>query len=983
MHPFRTIDRSIVTKTAALILAIVSVLVFALILTSRQLVLSRFAALEQDDAKVHVQRVANEIDSTLDKLRAFCTDWAFWDDTFQFVTDRNAEFIASNLMDETFIDQRLNLMLFFNAQNELVHQQFFDLIDAKPAEPDVSTVKAIQTLPQLIRNDPNSSEVHIGILPTAAAPLLLVSAPIVPSLRNEPSRGRFLIGRYLNAAEIKRISTVTQLDLAVRSLDNLDSTAIEPQPGAFSTTIADGDTLRASKILADIAGRPAVAVQVTLARTMFRQGYAMWKQHAVSAVLLGIFFVVVLVLSLNKIILRRLVRMTGEIERIKEKGETAQGIAVHGRDEIGYLAEQINGMLATLHRLSASQEEKEQYLLRVLDTINCGVMVVDAEDRRISAINKAGARLLGRRPKEMIGQVCHTFACPQEMHDCPVLDHNERIDLSEGLMLRADHSAVPILKSVAAIESGGKRFLIESFVDIGPLKQAEAELRASEARYRRFFDEDLTGDFIVSVAGEIVDCNLAYARMFGYETVDEIKRTNVVSQYADPADRVRFLERLRREGKLENYKSELRRRDGSPLYCIGNEIGEFDERGELVRIRGYLFDDTKRVLLERDIRQNQKLEAIGTLAGGIAHDFNNILAGIIGYAEIILLKESADSRVREYLQKILAAGEKARELIYQILAFSRKTETILQPVQVEPVVREVVQLLRATLPSTIAIEEHCQSAASVLADSVQIHQIFLNLCTNAGHAMREAGGTLSLTLDECVVDQAFIAQHPTLAPGDYIRIRIADTGHGIPEAIRSRIFDPFFTTKGKDEGTGLGLSVVHGIVQSLNGLIAVESTPGQGTEFAIYLPLTHDQANGAPTDTLEPAQGEEHIVYVDDDPFLVEIGREILVNLGYRVTEFVDSRAAMNFLRGHHAEVDLVVSDMTMPGLTGIDLARTLREIGARTPLIIYTGYKDDLAGEQLDLLDIRKVLLKPITPQILAIKVREVLDEARNRTAG
>ena len=983
MHPFRTFRSSIVTKTATSVLVVVIMLVIALVLISRNLVLNQFASLEQDDAKVQVHRVVNEIDSTLDKLQAFCSDWAFWDDTFQFVTDRNAGYIESNLMDATFIDQRLNFMIYFNAQGDLVHQQFFNLVNAQPVEPDLSTVKAIQALPRLVQSSPGSSEIERGVIITPVAPLLIISAPIVPSLRNEPSRGRLLVGRYLDKTEIERISTLTQLQLTFHPLQSPASTSLPQNAGHFRHERVDTNTLLASTVLADISGQPGLEATITMPRTIFRQGYAIWKQHVVSAALLGFVFVVVLILLLNRIVLRKLVRMAHEIDRIRETGVPEQRVTVQGQDEIASLAETINSMLGTLQKLHENQEEKERYLQRVLDTINCGVMVVAADDRHIVAINKAGAAMLGRSPEEMIGRICHAFVCPKEQNDCPVLDHNEQLDLSERAILRADHSELAVLKSVTSLENGGASYLIESFVDISPLKKAEAELRASEARYRQFFDEDLTGDFIVSVGGEIIDCNLAFARMFGYETIDAIKRTNMIDHYVTAANREVFLDKIRSTGKLERYELELRRRDGNPIYCIGNMIGEFNSNGTLVRIRGYLFDDTKRVLLEREIRQNQKMEAIGTLAGGIAHDFNNILAGIIGYAEILLMKESADSRMREYLRKILAAGEKARELIYQILAFSRKTETSLQPVQLRPVIQEVMHLLRATLPSTIVIEDSLHTDATVLADPVQIHQIVLNLCTNAGHAMREQGGTLSIALDEAGSVQDMVTLNTKLGPGKYVRIRISDTGHGIPESISGRIFDPFFTTKNKDEGTGLGLSVVHGIVQSLKGLITVESTPGQGTMFDVWLPLTEKAAEITPPCEENLVPGNEHIVYVDDDPFLVEIGREILQDLGYRVTEFTDSALALAFLNEQRGEVGLVVSDLTMPGLTGIALARGLREAGIATPMIIYTGYQDELAGESLDLLGIREVLLKPITPQVLASKVREVLDRVRRETGA
>jgi sensor domain CHASE-containing protein len=409
MHPFRTINSSLVTKTATLIFGVVSVLVLILILTSRELVFERFATLEQEDAKIQVQRVANEIKSTLDKLQTFGTDWGYWDDTFQFVTDHNPEFIENNLMNETFIDQRLNFMMFFNAQGQLVHQQFFNLINAKPAEPDISTIEAIKALPQLVHCDPGSSEILTGVILTPTAPLLLISSPVTPSLRNQPSRGRFLIGRYLNRDEIERISTLTQLNLTVIPLPPPSSSTAQQGTGYFQTKIVDDNTLLASTVLADIFEQPKASVQVTLPRTIFRQGYAMWKQHAVSAALLGFLFVVVLVLLLNKIVLQRLMRMTGEIDRIKEKGDPEQSVTVQGQDEIAHLAENINAMLETLQRLSQSQEEKEQYLQRVLDTINCGVMVVAAEDRQIVTINKAGAALLGHHPEDIIGRICHTF----------------------------------------------------------------------------------------------------------------------------------------------------------------------------------------------------------------------------------------------------------------------------------------------------------------------------------------------------------------------------------------------------------------------------------------------------------------------------------------------------------------------------------------------------------------------------------------------
>jgi PAS domain S-box-containing protein len=528
------------------------------------------------------------------------------------------------------------------------------------------------------------------------------------------------------------------------------------------------------------------------------------------------------------------------------------------------------------------------------------------------------------------------------------------------------------------LRNNGHDQYIESFVNIQPLKKAEAELRASEARYRQFFEEDITGDFICTPQGRILDCNPAFARLLGYASVDQVLDANLFDYFFSEGDRQAVFDHIESKGRQERMEWKLRHRNGQPIYCIGNAIVRRETTGWTREYQVYLFDETRRVLLEKELRQNQKLEAIGTLAGGIAHDFNNLLAGIVGFAELSLKKVGAEGDVREYLRKILAASEKARMLIAQLLAFSRTSETDLQPVALRSLIEEILPLLRVTLPATIAIKSHLHAEGVVLADSVQIHQVLLNLCANAGHAMRAQGGTLTLTLDAVTPGQDLIARYPDLNDGAFARLGVIDTGEGMAPEVLSRIFDPFFTTKPKEEGTGLGLSVVHGIVQNLKGEIVVASTPGVGTRFELYLPLTNVPLAAKPLEGSASEIGNEHIVYADDEPFLVEIGREILLELGYRVTAFMDSAQALAYVRQHHAEVDLIISDFTMPGLTGIALARCLRQEGITTPMIICTGYQKDLGGEDLESLGIREVLIKPITQAKLASTVRRVLDDAR-----
>ncbi len=984
---FSTKNLSIVTKTTYLVCAMICFLIACLTITSKELVLNRFASLEKTDAKIQVQRVVNELTNSIDKLTSFTSDWAFWDDTYQFVTDGNNEYIVNNLMDQTFADQKLNFMLFYNEQNQLIYNRFYGFNQAETTDAaNSSTINVIHSLKLLLDHRTNL-DIHAGIVITPYAPVLIISAPILSSLRKGPIHGTLLVGRYLNKNEIARIGFQTHLNVALQPyspqtqvIPSPDSGKLQQNLAQFQSQVVDGKTLFASTLLADISGQPAVTIIVSLGRAMYQQGYAMWKQQVISLFLVGLSIMVFLIFLLNRFVLRKLLILSDEVDRISNTGNASMRIPIQGNDEIANLGDRINSMLDTVQNLQTAQIENEQYLHNLLDTVNCGIMVVSAsEERQVVAVNKVGAAMLGQSPYDIIGKDCHQFVCDSTLHDCSIPNHNRQVDTKELLIVRCDCTEIPVLKSSAGIVHGNEEYVIESFIDISHLKNVEAGLRASEERYRRFFEQDLTGDFIVSVDGKIIDCNIAYARMFGYDTIDEIKQTNVSIQYPFAADRDLFLKKIRREGKLERYKSELLRRDGSSLFCIGNEIGKFDENGELIYIWGYLFDETKRVLLERDIRQNQKLEAIGTLAGGIAHDFNNILTGITGYTELIMLKESPDSEVREYLQKILAAGDKARLLIVQILAFSRKAKAEIQPVRLQPAVQEVMQLLRASLPATISIEEHLDLPATILADPVQIHQIVLNICTNAGHAMQEKGGTLTVTLEKAVPDKDVLVANPISADGEYVRIRIGDTGQGIPEKIRSRIFDPFFTTKNKDEGTGLGLSMVHGIVTSLKGQIVVNSKVGEGTIFDVYLPLVEDVIDHVATDAPKIAVGKEHIVYIDDDPSLVEIGRAILLSLGYRVTDFIDGLQALTFLIEHHAEVDLIISDLAMPKITGVDLARRLCRNCIKVPLIIYTGYDKPLVKAELTGLGIQEVLLKPITYRVMADKVREVLDRLKD----
>jgi PAS domain S-box-containing protein len=383
--------------------------------------------------------------------------------------------------------------------------------------------------------------------------------------------------------------------------------------------------------------------------------------------------------------------------------------------------------------------------------------------------------------------------------------------------------------------------------------------------------------------------------------------------------------------------------------------------------------DAKRSLLERQLRQSQKMETIGTLAGGIAHDFNNILSPILGYVDMALAELPPDDLVAGDLERVRAATLRARDLVQQILTFSRQTERQQAPVDVGVIAKEALRLLRSSLPSTIAIQQQIANDAIVLADATQIHQVLMNLCTNAYHAMRESGGVLSVTVSTDV-DSPSHPGRSTDEASERVRVAVSDTGHGIDKATMERLFEPFFTTKAVGEGTGLGLSVVHGIVAAHSGSITVDSTPGSGSTFTILLPLVRTTIETTDDSTRTLVGGTERVMVVEDDPEVREMHERVLARLGYQVTTFGNGRSAWGRFTENPDQFDLILTDHTMPDMSGLTLAGTIHEQRPDVPILLVTGRPDELVQTGFGS-EIVEVLAKPVPMHDLAAAVRAALD--------
>ena len=519
-------------------------------------------------------------------------------------------------------------------------------------------------------------------------------------------------------------------------------------------------------------------------------------------------------------------------------------------------------------------------------------------------------------------------------------------------------------------------------------KLAEKALRESEYRFRSFFNSNPEGILLVDLEGNILDANRSLLKIAGYR-LEEIQgkayRSLMHARYHQQIDR--NIEALLKGLVLDDtIEIEHIRRDGTNISVEVRGWVITGEESQPLALGAFIRDLTRekmlaadKAALESQLQQTQKMEAIGTLAGGIAHDFNNILSGILGYAELALI-ETADAQgvLKHYLTGTLDACHRARSLVQQILRFSRRDDTDLVPMAVRPLLREAVKLLRSTLPATIRIKESTTAELdTVVADATQLHQVIMNLGTNAYHAMRETGGTLTFSLQNRLLAEPRYAMSLSIPPGEYLKMAIVDTGPGIPEELRDRIFEPYFTTKEKQEGTGLGLSVTFGIVKNLNGLIEIEQTEKGSTTFAVYLPLANKAGMPAPAPSHRLPRGQnQRILCVDDERIFLEVVQKHLEGLGYRVTSCQSSVQALEQLMTATDAFDLIITDQAMPEMTGVQLTAEIRKRNPGLPIILCTGYSEGVTAQTVRELGIAAFLMKPVTRKELAKTVRRVLED-------
>ncbi len=636
-----------------------------------------------------------------------------------------------------------------------------------------------------------------------------------------------------------------------------------------------------------------------------------------------------------------------------------------------------------LRRAQVELDGERRRYFDLYDLAPVGYCTVSEEGLLLEA-NLAAINLLGLTRATLIGQRISRFILEEDQDSYYLIRKNlfasGQPQSCELRMVKKDGTVFSAhLAAVLAGDAGGAPVCRIVLSDISERKQNEAALRESEERHREYIMNTPYGVFATDERGRYLQVNPSACRITGYEEREllAMNMSDLLFEDSRPQGLLHF-QKLVDEGKSQG-EMPFRPKSGEKRWWSVTAV-----RLSGARFLGFCNDITdrkqaeeQRSHLQAHLQQAQKMEAIGTLAGGIAHDFNNILGAILGYAEMAREDSPAGSILRQDIDQVVKASHRAKELVKQILAFSHQTETVLIPIQPAIIVGEAAKMLRSSLPSSIDIRQNIDvNTGPILAHPIQIHQIVMNLGTNAFHAMEESGGTLSISLEKKTLTEKDIVGKPGVEPGDFVQLSIGDTGIGIAPELLGKIFDPYFTTKEIGKGTGMGLSIIHGIVKSYGGCVSVHSQFGEGTVFQVLLPVMAAET----VVEVKPAEivelGNERILFIDDEEILAEMGKSMLERLGYQVTVRSSSLEALTTFQDQPDMFDLVITDQTMPGMTGSDLARRILQIRPFMPIILCTGYSSLISEEKVRSLGIKGFAMKPLARKDIAAIIRKVLDK-------
>jgi len=563
--------------------------------------------------------------------------------------------------------------------------------------------------------------------------------------------------------------------------------------------------------------------------------------------------------------------------------------------------------------------------------------------------------------------------------------NDEISDLSASFNIMSERLKV----SYAFLNDQVNQRTVELQNEIIEHKRSENKLRQSEEKFRSAFKTSPNGITLSSMGDGIFDdINDGFTRLLGYTRKEVIGKSSFeLNIWYDLKDRDRLISGLSKDGFVENLEAKFIGKSGQIIDgLMSARTLDIDDKNHLLTVTQDITqlrkNEQDRLNLEIRLQQAQKMEAIGTLAGGIAHDFNNILSGIFGYSQLALKRIDNPQKVKNCISQIDKGSKRAAELVRQILTFSRQDIYQKHPLQISIAIKEALQLLRSSIPTSIEIKKRIDSDSAVLADPIKIHQLLINLCTNAYHAIGENNGSIIISLVDKKIQKSKKVNNTRIPPGDYLELEVADTGSGMDKSILEKIFDPYFTTKQVGQGTGIGLALVKAIVKEHEGFISVNSVSGQGTSFFIYFPVFQKKADqmSSATNEINLVNGNERIMIVDDEKAIRDVSEEIIKSHGYKVSVFENGSKALCEFQKDPNKFDLIITDMAMPKMSGEKLAIEMLKKNPKIPVLLCTGFSETLSEEKASSIGIRKIFNKPLEMNALLKNIREILDE-KSRT--